>query len=73
MDNLQAIAAIIGLVNGVRLFQTDKVAFGYFALAVGLGVVFGLLHLFGLNLETGLVAALASSGFYQVAKKVGGQ
>ena len=69
MDNLLAIGVLIGLVNGARLFnQEDKTGFYYFLLAVGLGVVFGLVGFFGLTVETGIMAALASSGLYQVSK-----
>lgn len=74
MENIQAIAVIIGFVNGIQLFsQPDRRGFYYFVAAVVLGVVLGLVHLFGLTLETGIVAALASSGLYKVASKVGGQ
>lgn len=73
MDNLQAMAAIIGLVNGIRLFEENKRSFVYFIIAVVTGLVFGYLHFFGLTVESGLVAALASSGVYKVAQKVGGQ
>ncbi len=76
MENIQAIAALIGVVNGVRLLFDDPdpkhKSFIYFILAVVAGVVFGALHWFGLSIESGFVAALASSGVYQVAKKVGG-
>lgn len=74
MDNLQAVAVIIGLVNGVRLAQSeDKFGFVLFVIALTCGVVLGLLHLFGLTLETGIVAALASSGLYRLGEKVGGK
>lgn len=74
MENLQAIAVIIGLVNGFRLFQqADKTGFYLFCGAIVLGVGFGLLNLFGLDLQSGIIAALASSGLYQVASKVGGK
>ena len=74
MENLQAIAALIGLVNGGRLFlQADKTGFYLFCAAVVLGLLFGALQWFGLTLESGLIAALASSGLYQVAAKVGGR
>lgn len=74
MENIQAGLVIIGIVNGVRLYQLpDKRGFYYFMLAFALGVVGGLLHLFGLTLETGMVIALSSSGLYRVGEKVGGQ
>lgn len=74
MDNAQAIAAIIGLVNGVRLIKEKSwwgLAFYLTAMVAGIG--FGFLHYFGLTIETGIVAALASSGFYRLGEKVGGQ
>lgn len=75
MENLQAIGAIIGLVNGGRLFQqTDKTGFILFCGAIVVGLLFGYLNWFGLSgLEAGLVAALASSGLYRVGEKVGGK
>lgn len=77
MENLQAMAVIIGLVNGVRLLKegTDtKNYWGFilFTVAMGAGVLLGLLHYFGLTVETGIVVALASSGLYRVGEKVGG-
>lgn len=74
MENLQAMAVIIGLVNGIRLArEQDKIGFILFICALLLGVGFGLLHLFGLTVEMGIVVALASSGLYRVGEKVGGQ
>lgn len=73
MENLQAMAVIIGIVNGMRLFQeTDKRGFILFVIAVASGLLLGALHFFGLTIESGLVAALASSGLYRVGEKVGG-
>jgi hypothetical protein len=37
------------------------------------GVLLGLFGLFGLDLETGIVAALASSGLYRIGEKIGGK
>ncbi len=78
--NLQAMAVIIGLVNGVRLFKEGSESnpknywgFVLFAFAMASGVLFGLLHLFGLTVETGIVVALASSGLYRIGEKVGGK
>jgi NO-binding membrane sensor protein with MHYT domain len=73
MENVEAIAAIIGIINGVRLVrEPDKTGFFLFLGAVIVGLVFGYMHWFGLTgLEMGLVAALASSGLYRVAEKVG--
>ena len=73
MENVQAIAVIIGVINGLQLFRTNRDGFILFCVTVLLGVGFGIAHLFGLTIETGIVAALASSGLYKVASKVGGQ
>lgn len=75
MENVAALAAIIGVVNGLRLFQQpDKSGFVLFLCAIGAGLLFGAMHWFGLTgLEAGLVAALASSGLYRVAEKIGHQ
>lgn len=74
MENLQALAVIIGIVNGVRLLkEQNKWGFIFFVLALAVGVGFGLVHYFGLTVETGIVAALASSGLYRVTEKVGGK
>lgn len=68
------ITVIVGLVNGVRLLNAPQAtAFVLFILAVVLGLVFGLLHLFGLNVETGIIAGLASSGLYRLGQVVGGR
>lgn len=72
MENVQAIAVIIGIVNGVQLFETNRKGFIYFVIALVTGIVLGLIGFFGLNLESGIVTALASSGLYKVAQKVGG-
>lgn len=77
MENLTAVAVIIGVVRGVTLalaqtkFPLSSLV--GFVLALVTGVVLGLLHYFGLTVETGIVAALTATGVYQVAKKVGGQ
>lgn len=78
MDNLQAIAVVIGLVNGVRLLkegQDSKNYWGFilFVFALIAGVVLGLLGYFGLTVETGIIVALASSGLYRVGEKFGGK
>jgi len=73
-DNLQAMAVIVGLVNGFRLAKDqDKWGLAFFVTALVLGVIFGVFGLFGLDLETGIIAALASSGLYRVSEKIGGQ
>ena len=78
MENLQAAAVIIGIVNGVRLIQEGQKTKNYwgfilFAVALIVGVVFGLLGYFGLTVQTGILAALASSGLYRVGEKFGGK
>jgi len=71
---IQASAVIIGLVNGLRLFTDgDKKGALLFGAAVVAGILFGSLHFFGLTVETGIVAALASSGLYRVGEKIGGK
>jgi len=78
MDNLTAVAVIIGVVRGVTL-GLEKLDFVKlssllgFVLAVVTGIVLGLLGLFGLNVETGVISALVATGVYQTAKKIGGK
>ena len=72
MDNLQAMAVVIGIVNGIRLAkENDKWGFILFTIALIVGVGLGLLRYFGLTVETGIVIALASSGLYRISEKVG--
>jgi len=74
--NLVATAVIIGIVNGVKLIPQNNfqvTSFVSFLIALALGVGFGLVGLFGLNIETGIITALVSSGLYTIAKRVGGQ
>ena len=74
MDTVTAIAVIIGIVNGAKLAQqADKKPFIYFCVALALGLVFGIVHLFGLNIQMGIIVALASSGLYKTAQVIGGQ
>lgn len=74
MDNVQAGLVIVGIVNGVRLLKEKSVwGFVFFLVALLTGIALGVLHTFGLTIETGIVAALASSGLYRVGEKVGGQ
>ena len=68
-----AMAVIIGLVNGVGLASEKVTPFLKFVLAMFFGLLFGALHVFGLTVELGIVAALASSGLYKVAEKIGGR
>lgn len=77
MENLTAVAVIIGVVRGLTL-GLDQTKFKVtsivgFVLALVTGVVLGLLHYFGLTVETGVISALIATGVYQTAKKVGGQ
>ena len=68
MDNVIATAAIIGLINGVKLLELpDKKSFYYFLLAMLAGVLARAFGLLGLNLESGIFTALASSGLYKTA------
>lgn len=71
-QSIVAGAAIIGIVNGAQLLNPKVVGFYSFLLSLGLGVIFGIFHVFGLTLETGIVVALSSSGLYKVAQKMGG-
>lgn len=80
MENLQAAAVIIGIVNGFRLLKEGREStprnywgFALFVCALITGIVLGFFHYFGLTVETGIVAALASSGIYRVGEKVGGK
>jgi len=76
MENLEAMAVIVGLVNGFRLLKDAQTmgywGFAFFGMAVLTGVILGSLSMFGLNVETGIIVALASSGFYRVGEKIGG-
>lgn len=74
MENAEALAAIIGLINGFRLLEVNRKGFYYFIGAVVAGLLFGYLHWFGLvDLQAGLVVALASSGVYRVGQMIGGK
>lgn len=66
---------IVGLVNGLNMaLARDWQSFARFMLAVIAGVVFGLIHWFGLpSPEMGLAVAIGSSGAYKLAQKVGGE
>lgn len=74
MQELISVSVIIGCVNGLRLLENpNKTSFYYFCVAVVLGIIFGFFKLFGVTgIEQGLLIALASSGFYKVASKIGG-
>lgn len=80
IGNIEAMAVIIGIVNGVRLLKEGMSSnpqnywgFILFCTALVTGITLGFLHMFGLNIETGIVVALGSSGVYRVGEKVGGQ
>lgn len=77
MENLTAVAVIIGIVRGITL-GLEKTKFPVtslvgFVLALATGIVLGLFHYFGLDVPTGIVSALVATGVYQTAKKIGGQ
>jgi hypothetical protein len=67
---LVPVTVIIGIVNGVKLASPSVVGFISFLLALGLGLLFGAIGMFGLTIETGIVAALVSSGLYKLAQVV---
>ena len=74
MENITAIAVIIGIVNGVSLLESPKItSFVKYLIALALGLLFGVIHLFGLTIETGIIVGLASSGLYKVSQNVGGK
>ena len=75
--NVVGIAVIVGVVKGivsvVQEYTKVEINSVYgVVLSLGVGVILGFLGLFGLNLETGIISALAGTGVYQLAKKVGG-
>ena len=71
---LQSGLVIVGIVNGVRLLQEKSVwGFVFFVTALVAGIALGFFHLFGLTVETGIVAGLGSSGLYRVGEKFGGK
>jgi len=74
MEQITSVAAIIGFINGLKLLENpDKRPFYYFLVAIVLGIVFGVFHIFGVSgVEEGLLVALASSGFYKLSTKIGG-
>lgn len=65
-------SAIVGIINAIQMqFPQVKGLIGV-GIALLLGVVVGWFHLFGLTIEQGILVALASSGVYKVASKMGG-
>ena len=74
MEQLSSVAAIIGFINGLKLFENpDKKSFMYFCFSVILGIVFGYFKFFGITgIENGLLIGLGASGLYTISKRVGG-
>ena len=74
--NVAAVAVIIGVVRGILLgleqLNVRTTSLIGFLLALATGIVLALLNLFGLTIETGIVAGLVATGTYTVAKKIGG-
>lgn len=69
-----AVAVIIGIVNGVGLLNAPQVnSFVKFVLALVTGLAFGAFGLFGLDIATGIIAGLASSGLFKLTQNVGGK
>ena len=69
MDTAIGAGAIIGVVNGVALLKEKNYwGFALFLLAVICGVLFGALGYFGLDIQSGILTALASSGVYKLAQ-----
>lgn len=69
MDTAIAAGAIIGLVNGVSLLKEKNYwGFALFLIALIAGVGFGVLGYFGLDVQTGILTALTSSGLYKLAQ-----
>lgn len=66
---------LVGLVNVTKLaIDQNWRSFGLAMVAVGGGLTFGYLGWFGIpSIEIGLALALASSGVYEVAQRVGGK
>ncbi len=70
MEAITGATAIIGMVNGINfLFEGQWKAFGKFAAALIVGMVFGYLNWFGIKgIEQGLAVALSSSGIYKITQ-----
>ena len=71
MDQLTAGGAIIGIVNAVQMKFPQVTGIWAFLLALVLGITGGYFQVLGLDLNSGITTALASSGVYKVASKVG--
>ena len=72
MDSITAGAAVVGIVGAVKTQFPQVTGLYGVVLAVIIGLVFGYLGLFGLDLTSGLLVSLASSGVYRIAAKAGG-
>jgi Flp pilus assembly pilin Flp len=76
MDNIIAIGAIVAIGNALKTqFKDSPLVTGIFGIAISvvLGVALGYFHLLGVTgIENGLLAGLAASGIYTLAKRVGG-
>ena len=74
MDTISAGLVIVGIVNGIRLLQEKNVwGFIFFVTALAAGIILGILHLFGLTIEVGLLTGIGSSGLYRVGQVIGGK
>jgi len=68
-----AVSAVIGIVGFVKSEVPQVKGIYAFGLAVALGLGAGALGLFGLDLTTGFLTALAASGIYTTGVKMGGK
>lgn len=74
MESILGIAAIVGFINGVKLWEKDKMSFLYFIGSLVLGVGFGYFGYFNISgIEQGLLYGLSASGFYKGFQVVGGK
>lgn len=74
MDGIIAIPVIIGIINAAKTQLPQITGLVGIGLSIVIGVVLGYLNLLGVSgIENGLLAGLAASGVYTVAKRVGGQ
>ena len=73
MEQVTAGAAIIGIVGFVKNQFPQVKGIYAFGLAIAIGLGCGVLGLFGLDLTTGFITALASTGVYTIGVKAGGK
>lgn len=71
-QNIIGMTALVGLVNGIKLFQSDRVGFYHFLIAVLVGVAMGFFGFLGFTVESGFVSGLAAAGLYKLSEKLGG-